>query len=67
MKLSTHKGLLVGCDSRTPDDYTRVVFLRETKLYWIDQYGTKYKKSTGRKPNEQWPMYRLDMESIKPL
>ena len=40
----THEGILYGCDNRTPDNYRRKVKLRETKCYYVTEYGDKYRK-----------------------
>ena len=67
----THKGDLVGCDARTPLDYRETIELRETANYWMAQNGrwwTKYRKRDGYKTGEdKWPMFRLDLKSIRPI
>ena len=62
----THTGILEGCDSRTRDGLTIKVRLRETKLYWITENKDKYRKSLGWCV-EDWPLYKLNIESIKPI
>ena len=42
----------------------RTVSLRETPKYWIDRYGTKYRKSDGREPGTSNESY-LDLETIE--
>ena len=66
MKPPTHIAYEKGCDARTPDNYYREVFIRETKNFWITTKGTKYNKSYGRTLGN-WPMYKIILESIKPL
>lgn len=60
----THYGFLKGSDARTQANYKQKVKLRETKNFWVDEYGNKYRKSNGRKTNSKWAMYYLDVESI---
>lgn len=62
----THTGIMRGCDARTPDNFKRKVMLRETKMYWMDQYNTRYRKTDGRTRGD-WPMYRLDLDSVTSL
>jgi len=66
MKLPTHIAYEKGCDNRTPDNYRRIVLVRETKNFWITAKGTKYKKSHGVTLGN-WPMYEIVLKSIKPL
>lgn len=66
MKLPTHIAYEKGCDGRTSDNYRREVFIRETKNFWITDKGTKYNKSYGKTLGD-WPMYKIVLESIKPL
>lgn len=63
----THKGVLIGCDGRTPKGYRHIVKLRETKNFWVGEHGTKYKKTYGYPVGEKWPMYKLVLDSIVPL
>ena len=65
MKGITHTGIIKGYDARTPSNYTKCIFLRETKLYWISQSGTKYSKNKDGCVIGDWPMYQLDLDSIK--
>ena len=67
MKKLTHIGIIEGCDARTSDNYRHRVQIRETKLYWIDQYGHKYSKKRGGYTIGDWPMYKLDLASIRPI
>lgn len=64
MKL-THEGYIVGVDNRTPDNFRAKVKLRETKMFWITEYNNKFRKATGRAVGIDWPMHRLEIESIK--
>lgn len=63
-KKLTHIGVVKGSDVRVPDNYQRKVLLRETKLFWITKSGTKFKKHNGMGLGD-WPMYYLDLDSIK--
>ena len=62
----THRGTIRGCDRRVHDLFRKVIRLRETKLYWISAYGSKYKKSNGYPPCD-WPMYKLMLDTVAPL
>ena len=62
---TTHTATLIGADSRTPDGYTRIAGVRETKLYWV-AFGMKYKKTNGWGIGD-WPMYKIDLSTIKPI
>ena len=63
---TTHIGVLRGCDARTPRNYRQTVRLRETKLYWVDQWGRKYSKKWNGSGAGEWPMYRLMLDTIEP-
>ena len=63
----THTGIIRGCDARTPKDWRRTRRFRETKMYWIDEHGTKYSKKWRGQTTGDWPMYKLDMESLTPM
>lgn len=65
-KKMTHIGIKVGCDSRTHDSFKLQISLRETKNFWIDLHGVKYRKGTGR-TTDDWPMYKILIDSIKPI
>lgn len=66
MKKMTHIGILTG-DARSGGRKPRVK-LRETAKFWVTEGGLKYRKSTGRMAtNDAWPMWWLDLDSIKPL
>lgn len=65
-KKMTHTGVFRGSDARTNKDWGGEEFLRETKNYWVTQYGLKYHKLDGRGIGD-WPLYHLDLETIKPI
>ena len=67
MPKMTHIGIIEGYDARTPDNCRRRIQLRETKLYWINQFGQKYSKQRYGYMMGDWPMYSLDLKSIKPI
>ncbi len=61
MKKFTHRGTLISSVVNN-----RVVELRETKKFWVDQYGTKYRKLTGTQvPLDIWGTTRLDVSTVK--
>ena len=62
----THTGVLFGCDSRTPDNYTQKVLLRKTKKFWVTQHGIKYRIEDGYGIGD-FPMCNLNLSSIKML
>lgn len=65
MKL-THTGLLRG-DARTGDQRPKVM-LRETKNFWVDAYGSKYRKTSGWKvTSEKFPLWHLDVATVKQI
>lgn len=45
---------------------SRLIQLRETPKYWIDAYGTKFRKEDGRIPGKSNVNY-LKLESIEKL
>jgi len=65
----THEGRIVGCDARTPDGYSRLVRLRETKTLWIDANGQKWSKARLGIPagSNVMPRYRLDLSSVQTI
>ena len=65
MKKMTHKGMVVGNVHNR--GITKEVKLRETKKYYISEYGTKYKKGDGSIPSEIYPILNLDLPTIKEL
>lgn len=67
-KKFTHTGKMVGCDNRTRDGFFRIIKLRETSNFWVDEYGEKFRKLTGSSVNGgSWPMYRLEVNTIRSL
>jgi hypothetical protein len=62
----THKGILKAMDSRLPPNYSKEVFLRETKTMWITDNKARFSKHTGFQFGD-WPLLVLDLKSIKPL
>jgi hypothetical protein len=63
----THTGAVFGVDARTPPGYNYTVRLRETKNFWIDHKKRKYsKRLDGLEPCD-WPLCKLDIESIKEI
>ena len=65
MKKMTHKGMVVGNVHNR--GITKEVKLRETKKYYISEYGTKYRKDTGSITGEKFPIFELDISTIKEL
>lgn len=59
----THKGILRGYDARTPKHFRMATLLRETKLYWVDTKGRKYRKDNLVGVGD-WPLFQL-MERIE--
>ena len=64
MKIFTHQAYVIGNDARTPKNYRRLVKLRETKKFWVDESGIKFQKSYLTTVGD-WPMYRLENEPKK--
>ena len=62
----THAGVIVGSDARVSSGFTKAIQLRETKLYWVSDYGHKFKKTTGYGTGD-WPLYRLKLSSVKKM
>ena len=65
-KKMTHKAVMQGQDARTSGMKPRWIRLRETKLFWVSQNGTKYRKTYGTQATE-WPLYFIDLETITEL
>ncbi len=63
----TNTGIIEGCDRRMPDGYRKEILFRETKLHWVDDYGRKFSKARDVFMIGEWPMYRLDLESVRPV
>jgi hypothetical protein len=62
----THTAEILGCDARTNPNFRRRVYLRETKLHWVSKDGLKFRKTNGIGIGD-WPLYMIDMDTIKPL
>lgn len=65
MSKMTHTGMEVGCAYNR--GLKRKLKLRETKNYYISEYGTKYKKGNGSIVGERFATFSLDISTIKPL
>ena len=65
MSKLTHTGIEVG--RAYNKGIKREIKLRETKNYYISEYGTKYRKSDGSIPSEIYPIFKLDLSTIKEL
>ena len=65
MSKMTHTGIEVGCAYNK--DIKRKLKLRETKNYYISEYGTKYRKGDGRRVGERFAIFSLDISSISSL
>ena len=63
----THQGKLVGVDKRTDPKWSLIAKLRETRKFWVSEYGNKYYKVDGWKVGETFPLNKLDINSIKPI
>lgn len=46
---------------------TRKIRIRETKLYWVSQYGTKYRKESGSIVGGRYSTFELDINSIREM
>ena len=60
----THTAYEVGVDARTTKNYRRKVLLRETKTMWISKDGRRYMKRRDGYTAGDWPMFKLDIETI---
>ena len=45
----------------------REIRLRETKNYYISEYGTKYRKDDGSIAGQRFATFKLDISSISSL
>ena len=65
--VATHTGVVSG-DARTGDKSLRVK-LGQTPKYWVwIRQGKKFSKKNGSlSPRENWPMWHLHTETIKPI
>ena len=66
-KTYTHVGVIRGCDVRA-GDRTRTVHLRLTPSgsHYVTSQNERFPAKHGR-TRESWPMWYLDVESIRPL
>ena len=65
MKKTTHIGVEVGIAYNR--GIKREIKLRETKNYYISEYGTKYRKGDGGRVGERFVIFKLDISTIKAL
>ena len=65
MKKMTHIGMEVGRSYN--QGMKRERKLRETEKYYISEYGTKYGKDTGSRVGENFPIFKLDISTIKEI
>ena len=65
MKKTTHIGMEVGIAYNR--GLKRKIKLRETKNYYISEYGTKYRKNDGSRVGERFATFELDISTIKAL
>lgn len=65
MKKMTHTGMEKGRGYNT--GMKSLIKLRETKNYWITEFGRKYSKTTGRWIGERCSTFMLDISTIKEL
>ena len=65
MKKMTHIGMEEGMAYNR--GIKREIKLRETKMYYISKYGTKYRKVDGSIIGEGFPTFNLNISTIKEL
>ena len=65
MKKMTHIGMEEGMAYNR--GIKREIKLRETKMYYISEYGTKYRKDDGTITGERFPIFKLNILTIKEL
>ena len=65
MKKMTHIGMEVG--RAYNQGLKRELKLRETKNYYISEYGTKYRKDDGSIVGERFATFSLAISSISAL
>ena len=58
----THAGMI-----RYEGGRDLLVELRETKLYWINHVGTRFRKADGRMPGGKFPDVQLQLKTITPI
>ena len=65
MSKLTHTGIEVG---RAYNQGMKIeIKLRETKNYYISEYGTKYRKGDGSRVGERFATFSLDISTITTL
>ena len=65
MKKMAHIAMVVGMAYNR--GIKREIKLRETKNYYISEYGTKYRKNDGSIISEGFPTFKLDISTVKAL
>ena len=65
MKKITHIGIEIGIAYNR--GLKREIKIRETKKYYISEYGTKYRKNDGSITGERFAIFELDISTIKAL
>ena len=61
----TYRNCEVGCAYN--QGMKRNLELRETEKYYISEYGTKYRKDDGSRVGERFPIFKLDISTVKAL
>lgn len=61
----THTGTVKGIAYMS--GHNKQYRFRETKNYWICQYGIKYNKKNGSLAGEKYPLRRLDISTLKKI
>ena len=64
-KKITHIGMEIGITYNR--GIKREIKLRETKKYYISEYGTKYRKDEGSVTGERFATFKLDISTVKAL
>ena len=62
----THTGNVTYGDYGNVTGKTKRVELRQTKNFWVDIYGLKFRKSDGSVVGVRSAFVTLDLNSIKP-
>ena len=65
MRKMTHKALEIGIAYNK--GMSKMIKIRETKNYYISEYGTKYRKNDGSIVGERFAIFKLDISTIKAL
>ena len=63
----THIGNVIGDGPKSVMYRNYTAKLREGKLHWITEGGTKFSKKHGSQAGEIYPHYHLELESLKPI